>query len=226
MLTTSQVKSCTTVLHLMKKKKKEVQEWIACPNSWSCLGVSLGFGLVLIFGNNFLSSLCYLLGKNLLFQGGKKWKKKRGKKEERNGGREEGGRQNPHCRLQRQTREQNLGDSPSGSPTMSLRSSPQALALPSIKSTPLECRRWPGFQPMFSTCPTHTLTDTVPIPLIWEEPSLSSPPSCHVEPWSREKLLSPCNITKCYPWRKSSGDHGKTFKMRGFGCSTSPTLQR
>ena len=36
-------------------------------------------------------------------------KKKRGKKEERNGGREKGGRQNPHCRPQRQIREQNSG---------------------------------------------------------------------------------------------------------------------
>lgn len=114
MLTTSQVKSCTTVLSLTGEKKMEVQEWITCPNSCSCLGVSLGFGLVLIFRNNFLSSLCYLLGKNLPFQvgsGEEKWKKemKKKKEEERNGGREKGGKQNPHCRPQRQTREQNSG---------------------------------------------------------------------------------------------------------------------
>ena len=123
-----QVKSCTTVLPLTEKKKKkkkmEVQEWITCPNSCSCLGVSLGFGLVLIFRNNFLSSLCYLLGKNLPFQVGRggrimeerNEKKKRGKKEERNGGREKGGRQNPHCRPQRQTREQNSGELSLGIP--------------------------------------------------------------------------------------------------------------
>ena len=95
------------------EKKMEVQEWITCPNSCSCLRVSLGSGLVQIFRNNFLSSLCYLLGKNLPFQvgsGGRKMEerndKKRGRKEWRRGG---GREANPHCRPQRQTRQQNSG---------------------------------------------------------------------------------------------------------------------
>ena len=66
----------------------------------------------------------------------KEEKRKKGMEE----GRKEGGK-TLIADLRGRSGSRTRGDCPLGSPTMSLRSSPQALALPSTKSTPLECSR-------------------------------------------------------------------------------------
>lgn len=151
-----------------------------------------------------------------------KKKKEEKRKKGRKGGRREA---NPHCRPQRQTREQNLGE----------------LSLRNPYNEPQEFS--PG-----SRSPKHQVQPPRVWRITWISAHVlhmprphshkhSSHPSYLKRTFSFLPSLLPCwtmvlritvsphGITKCYPWCESSGDHGKMFKTRSFGCLMSPTLQ-